>query len=415
MRRILSLILLIALAVVSALVLANNQGWVSIFWKNTRIDLSLNLLLITLVGFCVLIYGIIHGLNVLLGMPARAREWRAQRSDKAAQTMLRQALALYFGGRYTRAHRSAMRALTLREQTDGLAQDHEFGALAHLMAAGSLHRLQDHVQRDQHLDQALALSAKQKSARPIEEGARLLSAEWALDDRDAPLALERLSSLHPGVARRTQALRLKLQAARLSGANAEAMRTARLLAKHQAFTPTAARGLIRSLAENAIRHAKDADQLRKVWAEFDASERKDALIVAYASGRLSALGDWQEARQWIKPFVEKITQFNPEEREAISAALVASLQEPLPVEWVSWLETAVLTSPQDPVLSHVLGRALFARQLWGKAQQHLQSAAQHTQAPIALRRDAWLHLARIAQQQNQPDQAAHYFEQGAQL
>ena len=43
--------------------------------------------------------------------------------------------------------------------------------------------------------------------------ARLLAAEWAVDDRDANRALTLLAELSPGAARRTQALRLRLQAA----------------------------------------------------------------------------------------------------------------------------------------------------------------------------------------------------------
>ena len=100
----------------------------------------------------------------------------------------------------------------------------------------------------------------------VDEGARLLGAEWALDDRDAPRARSLLAELPPGVARRTQALRLKLQAARLRATPREALHTARLLAKHQAFSPIAAQGLLRSLALRAIDSAHDADQLRRAGA-----------------------------------------------------------------------------------------------------------------------------------------------------
>ena len=77
------------------------------------------------------------------------------------------------------------------------------------------------------------------AARSAEEGARLLAAEWALDDRDAPRAIELLNALPLGVARRTHALRLKLQAARLGRLPQEALKTARLLIKHQGFSAVA--------------------------------------------------------------------------------------------------------------------------------------------------------------------------------
>ena len=63
----------------------------------------------------------------------------------------------------------------------------------------ALHRLQDRARRDEQLRRALDLSRRSRGARaPAEEGARLLAAEWALDDRDAPRALELLAELPPG-------------------------------------------------------------------------------------------------------------------------------------------------------------------------------------------------------------------------
>ena len=95
--------------------------------------------------------------------------------------------------------------------------------------------------RDEELRRALDLSHRSPAARSAEEGARLLAAEWALDDRDAPRAIELLNALPLGVARRTHALRLKLQAARLGRQPQEALKTARLLVKHQGFSAVAAR------------------------------------------------------------------------------------------------------------------------------------------------------------------------------
>src|SRR6185503_2904692 len=155
-------------------------------------------------------------------------------------------LAQYFGGRYTRAQKAAQRALAIQADTPEMPQDNDFSVLGHLLAAGSLHRLQERTQRDEQMRQAFELARRSAPARTAEEGARLLAAEWALDDRDAPRAIELLNALPHGVARRTHALRLKLQAARLGGQPQEALRTARLLIKHQGFSAVAGAGLVRS-------------------------------------------------------------------------------------------------------------------------------------------------------------------------
>jgi HemY protein len=78
--------------------------------------------------------------------------------------------------------------------------------LARLLAAGSLHRLQDRPRRDEALRQAYKAArggkALRAGGRNAEEATRLLAAEWALEDRDAPRALEALEALPPGAARR---------------------------------------------------------------------------------------------------------------------------------------------------------------------------------------------------------------------
>ena len=278
MRSVIWLLLLAVVAVVAASVLGRNDNLVTLYWAPWRVDVSFNLFLVGLVVLCVVIYALVGTISSLVGLPQRAREWRVSRRDRIAQAALREALSQYFGGRYGRAHKAAQRAVAIQADTPELRQDGEFTVLGLLLAAGSLHRLQDRTRRDEQLRLARDLARRSASARPAEEGARLLAAEWALEDRDAPRTLELLAELPPGVARRTQALRMKLQATRLAREPMEALKTARLLAKHQAFSPAAAQGLVRTLATEAVDATRDADQLRRVWREFDAADRRDVVV-----------------------------------------------------------------------------------------------------------------------------------------
>ena len=271
-----------------------------------RLDLSLNLFLLLLIGACFLAVGVIQGVTSLTGLPQRAREWRQARRDRTGQAALRDALAQYFGGRYARAQKAAQRALAIQAETPELAQDNEFAVLGHLLAAGSAHRLQNRAVRDQELARALDLSHRSAAARSAGEGARLLAAEWALDDRDAARAAELLDELPSGVARRTSALRLKLQAARLGRQPQEALKTARLLVKHQAFSPVAAEGLLRSLAFESLETVHDLEQLRRLWASFDVADRRDPFVAARAAARATALGAPEEARAWLRPLWDRV-------------------------------------------------------------------------------------------------------------
>ena len=414
MRATIWFVLLFVVAVVAATTLGTNDGLVALYWRGWRFDISLNLFLLLLFGTCFLLVSAIQALNSLIGLPQRAREWRVARRDRSAQAALRDALAQYFGGRYSRAQKAARRALTIQADTPELAQDNEFTVLGHLLAAGSAHRLQDRTSRDEELRRALHLSRRSLSARSAEEGARLLAAEWALDDRDAPRAMELLAELPMGVARRTHALRLKLQATRLGRQPQDALKTARLLAKHQGFSKVAAQGLLRSLAFESLATAHDADQLRRIWLQFDPVDRRDPFVAARAAGRAAELGAVDEARGWLRPFWERLSELNADERAAVAQALAGAMQG-LGPEWLPRLEAAAQAYPREGGVALALGCALTERQLWGKARVALEQAAADPTLPAAARREAWLALARLAQQEGDAARVARCFEAAARL
>ncbi|OWQ88687.1 porphyrin biosynthesis protein [Roseateles aquatilis] len=414
MRMVIWLVLLFVAAVVAALTLGNNDGLASFYWRGWRMDVSLNLFLLLLVAGCFALMTLMQTLDALLTLPKRARLWRMAQRERSAQVALREAWADYFGARYSRAQKAAQRALNIQSQTPDLAQDGSFMALAHLVAAQSAHRLQDRRNRDDHLRQALQVASQSAGARAQEEGARLLAAEWALDERDAQRALGLLGELTPGVARRTQALRLKLQASRLAHQPLEALRTARLLAKHQGFSKSAAQGLLRSLACEALETARDVDQLRITWQQLDASDRRDVFVASRAAHCAASLGAPEDGRGWLRPFWESIVEQGADERQALAEALVPCMPG-LGPEWLQRLETAVQRFPRDGTMAYALGHALAERQLWGKARLMLEQAAEDRELAVASRRRSWLRLAEMAEQDGDTERRARYFEAAATL
>jgi len=414
MRTVIWFTLLFAVAVVAATTLGSNDGLVSFYWSGWRMDVSLNLFLLVLVGTCFALVTLIQAVNALVGLPRRAAEWRIARRDRSAQAWLRDALAQYFGGRYSRAHRSAQRALEIQSDTPELAQDNEFTVLGHLLAAGSLHRLQDRPLRDEQLSRALELARHSAAARSAEEGARMLAAEWALDDRDAPRALALLGELPPGVARRTHALRLKLQATRLARQPQEALKTARLLAKHQGFSKEAALGLLRSLAFEALDTGRDADQVRRAWQQLDPADRRDAFVAARAASRMALLGAPEDGRLWLRPFWDELGEFNAEDREALAQGLVACVGG-IGADWLARLEAAWQAFPREGAIAFAVGCAMAERRLWGKARQALQQAADDETLPKTSRRRAWRQLAELAQEEGDPERAAQCYTAAAQI
>lgn len=412
MRSIVWLLLLSVAAVVSATALGSNDGLVTIYWLGWRADLSLNFFLLALVLTFLAVHSLVQGLDRLLALPERAKRWRLANRDRIAQAALREALALYLAGRYTRSHKAAQKAVAIQADTPGLDLDAEFSALAHLLSAGSLHRLQDRSKRDEHLQRALEISQLTRKPRVTEEGARLLMAECALGDNDATRALKDLAELPAGVARRTQALRLKLQAARIKRQPLEALKTARLLAKHQGFTQNAAEGLIRTLATETLLTAKDADQLRQTWQQLDPQDRQDPLIVAQAASRIANLGAPNEARQWLAPQWSRIGQLPADAIDALAIALSKSLLGMEP-EWLPRLDAATQPALRHPGLALALGLALAERQLWGKARSMLLSAANDLDLDLDRRRQAWAKLGQLAEREHRTEEAARFYRLAA--
>jgi len=414
MRAVVWFILLFVVAVVAATTFGANDGLVSLYWSGWRMDVSMNLFLLAMLATCLALVTIFNAVNALIGLPRRAHEWRVARRDRSAQAALRDALAQYFGGRYSRAQKAAQRALLIQAETPDLVQDNEFTVLGHLLAAGSAHKLQDRSRRDDQLERALELSRSSLLARSAEEGARLLAAEWALDDRNANRALEFLAALPPGVARRTHALRLKLQASRLAHQPHEALKTARLLAKHQAFSKVAAQGLLRSLAFESLDGARDADQVRRVWFALENADRRDPLVASRAAACLAAFGAAAEARGWLRPFWDRLGELSEDERTALSHGLVSCVAGIAP-DWLARLESAAQAFPREAAVAYAVGCALAERELWGKARLLLEQAAGAPELDAASRRRAWQLLARLAEQQGDLERVASCYQAAAQL
>jgi len=398
-RSVIWIVLLFVVAVVAAATFGQNDGLVSIFFGHWRTDLSLNLFVVLVVLASVVLVVAMRSVSGLLSLPRRSRNWRQLRHERAAQLALREALCEYFAARYSRAHRAAQRALLMQDDTEQLQRDVEFRALGHLLASASLHRMHDRKRRDEQMRQLKRLQEKGAALRPVDEGARLLAVEWAIDDRDADRAIELLADLPPGVARRTQALRLKLLAQRLARQPLAALQSARLLAKHQAYAPAAARGLLRSLAMEAIESARDADSLRRLWMQLDAADRLDARVAARGAVCAAGFGASADGRDWLRPFWQRLAELEADERQWVALALM-ECADGIGTDWLSDLESAWAAWPTDPAVAAVVGTALIERQLWGKARRPLEQAAESASLSPNARRRAWRLLARLAEQED---------------
>ncbi|MCX7257801.1 MAG: heme biosynthesis protein HemY [Polaromonas sp.] len=428
MRAALWFLALFGIAVAVALFAGNNHAVVTVFWPPHRVDISFNLLVLLLAGLFLLLHLASRAASAVFSLPVEARRWRAQQKERAMYGALMDALAHLMAGRYIRASKSAQNAL-VQEKSLGVATDtsgHPSGhsesqasqlrSLAHLLVAESAQALQQKNLRDQHLQSALQ-SSSQRHAQELREGVQFRAAHWALEDRDAGAALDWLSQLPQGAARRTLALRMKLRAAQEGGQTRQALETARLLAKHRAFSPLAAQSILRGLALEFLDEAHDPAQLQRAWASLDASECAMPELMLQAAARLMALqGDAALARLWLLPVWEQLLAPDADLGERLCIKLITALEaglDSLDAPWLARIEAAQNSHPQDARLSYLAGMACLSRQLWGKARQLLEQAAPALQ-DATLQRKAWYTLAVLAEQRGDEAAAGEAYKRAAQ-
>lgn len=426
MRAILWFLALFAIAVATALFAGNNQGTVTVFWPPYRLDLSLNLVLLALVGLFFVVYAALRALAVLLSLPGEARRWRIQHQERAMQVGLIDTLSHLAAGRFLRARKAAQGVLEQERALTGSEHELPYGnrlrAVAHLLAAESAHALQDKAARDEHVRQALELPhASRREEQELREGLQLRAARWAFDDRDVQTALQRLDELPQGVARRTLALRLRFKVARLARRTQAALETARLLGKHRAFSEAAAHSIVRGLAVELVQAAHDPTQLNKAWGQLDATERGMPEVVLLAAERMLFLGGQVSlVQQWLLPVWEQMVRpgsaLMPEQRLRLVQVLERSFAqaEGTPdAAWLTRIEAAQMANPGDALLQYLAGVACMRLGLWGKAQQLLRQSLAQQREP-ALKRNAWRALALLAEQREDAPAAAEAWRNAAQ-
>lgn len=423
MRAALWLMALFAIAAVSALFAGNNHGTVTIYWPPHRVDLSLNLVLLALaLGFLTL-HLALRALSALLRIPQRARDWRLSQRERTIYATLLDAWFHLVSGRFVRARKAAELMASLEEsvQRSGEQLPHaaRLRAIAHMLAAESAHAVQDRVLRDSHFEQALEHTSK-RDAQDAREGVQMRAARWAFDDGDAGAAMQWLDQLPVGAARRTIALRLRFKAARLSGKSRLALETVRQLTKHRSFSEAAGRSIARSLAIEMILSAHDQVQVQAVWEVLTRDEQGLVDVALEAAERLMLVGgDVVLALHWVLPVWNTMAQSPDGLTLAQKVRMVRALETGFSAAqgapdgaWLSRIENAQMSKPNDVVLQYLAGRVCMRLSLWGKAQQLLKQSLTRLQDP-ELQRDAWRALAQLAEQRNDIQAASQAYREAA--
>jgi HemY protein len=388
MRALLWLLTLSALAVGLALAAQYNNGYALFVLPPWRVEISLNLVVVLVVGGFLLGYLLLRGVFLTLALPARVRNFRTARRLKKAEGALREAVLFWLGGRYARCLANAELAWKA---------GHAPG-LAALVALAAAHSLRDEEKVAEWRKRALVHDADIRGAR------LLLEAELAVESRDFTEALVLLNQIEQHSGRHIVAMRLALRAHRAVGHWNEAIHLARQLKKHRALTDVQATPLIAGAHRERLRAlAADGHSLASYWDRVPDNERVATGLALEAAHCMLKAGEHLAAQQVIEDGLD-------EEWNSGLVSLYADCRGGDVLGRIARAEGWLQSHPRDAELLLVLGRLCQDKQLWGKAQSYFE-------ASLSLResRAGHIALAQLLDRLEHADLANQHYRAAAQL
>lgn len=391
MTRLLLLILLaLTLGAASAYFLRAETGYVLVSYGDWIVETSVLGLTAAVVSALLLVY---YGLRLLIAtlrLPQTVRHALGRRRSEKARASFETGLLRLLEGNWKQAEIDLVRR----------AADHHAAHLNYLAAARAAQRLAAPERRDHYLMLA------RRQAPELELATLLTQAElqrergeWALTrdtalrirERDTrlPYAIELLAEAHAALGE-WEPLRVLLTQTQASAA----------------LTPARWHELMRAALLARLAECVDAarlDQLKALWDAAAAALRADAAVLrAYAQG----LGRLNAAPEALALILKTLKQGWDGELVLLYGELAAgdALAQLANIE--EWLQRY----GERPELLITAGRACMRNRLWGKARSYLEAVIRSAPTPAA-----YLELARLCEQTQNPTEAGKFLREGLEL
>ena len=352
MRVLFWFLLLAGAAVAVALAARLTAGYALFVAPPYRVELSLNLLVVLVLGAFVALYVLLRLLKRALDLPAQVRAMRRRQQQERARAKQDAAVVALLEGRYGKARQYADEALAV-PQSSGLP------ALVGARAA---------------IDTREFAAAEALLARPDAQGASLavprlmLEAEMLLEQGQPTEALRVLQDLKKEAGSHTAALRLELRALQAAGRYADIPPLVDALVKRKAY------GAVEGDFVRAAAHAEelaarkdDAGALRSYWTRLSDEEQRQAKVARAAAKSFIAVGLEREAAELLARSLER--QWDSE-----LVVLYARCRVADPTSQLEQAERWLTDHHQDPALLFALGLLCERAQLWGKAETYLEAS-----------------------------------------
>jgi len=352
MRFLFWFLLLAVAAVVVALAIKLNAGYVLLVASPYRIELSLNLLLILLVGGFFGLYFVIRVIARTIQVPRNVRIWRRQQKLDRARAKQDGAVVALLEGRYGKARQQAQEALAIPGSS----------GLNTIVAARAALDVRDFE------DVEALLNRPDAQASSLAVPRLMLSAESALEQGDAQESLRVLNKLRREAGMHTAALRLELRALQAARRWTDIPPLLDQLVKRKVFDAAQAEHVrVSAQSEQLKLLAHDASGLRDYWGRLGDNVRVHPKIARAAARSFMQLGGEREAADILAQSLER-------EWDSDLVELYGECQFGDATRQLEQAERWLVSHNQDAVLLRVLGTLCQRQQLWGKAQTYLEAS-----------------------------------------
>ena len=352
MRILFWFLLLAAAAVGVALAAKVINGYALFVAPPYRIELSLNLLLLLVIGGFAGGYALVRLVSRTLRLPQDVQALRRRQRESRARTKLDSAVVALLEGRYGKARQFAEEALDIPGAP----------GFAALVAARAALDTRDFATAEAHLTGTAVQAASLAVPR------LMLDAEMKLEQGRPLEALSTLQALKKEAGSHTAALRLELRALQGAGRYAEIPALVDQLVRRKVYGAQEGDYLrAAALAEELESRSHDPAGLRTYWSKLTDAEQRLPRIARAAAKSFLVLGGDREAADILARCLER--QWEPD-----LVTLFAECRAPDPTKQLADAERWLAAHDHDALLLRALGTMCVRAQLWGKAQTYFEAS-----------------------------------------
>ncbi|MBI6617110.1 heme biosynthesis protein HemY [Pseudomonas corrugata] len=386
------LFVVIAVAAVLGVAIAEHSGYVLVAYKNFRYEAGLWVTLALIAVLWLLWRGISALIRLVTTSTGVVNPWSRRNRSRRVQVAIEHGQLDLAEGRWASAQRHLHRAAEAERQP----------LLYYLGAARAANEQGLYDQSDSLLERALERQPQAELA------IALTHAQLQMDRGDTEGALSTLQAMHERHPHNAQALR---QLQRLHQQRGDWSAVIRLLPelRKDKVLPAAELAELerRAWGENLTLVAhREADgsvglqSLNRAWQQLTSAQRQEpALVLAYAE-QLRQLGAQVEAEEVLRAALKR-------NYDSHLARLYGLVRGADPIRQLQVAEGWLKEHPDDPGLLLTLGRLCLQNSLWGKARDYLESSLRMQRNP-----EACAELARLLAQLGDAERSNQLFQEG---